>query len=235
MENWEITFINELAKNNIELTDKQLKQFQLYADTLIEWNKKMNLTAIDDYEGIYMKHFYDCLVSSFNFDYHGSLCDVGAGAGFPSIVLKIVFPELKVTIIEPLQKRCRFLTHLIEVLELRDVEIINGRAEDVAKQKRESFDLVTARAVANLVMLSELCIPLVKKDGYFIALKGNNGHNENDEAIFAINKLGCKLEKEEVVNYQDNTRVNLFYKKVKSTPKQFPRMFAKIKKEPLRG
>ena len=235
MEKFEVRFIELLKEHNIELIDKQIKQFKKYADLLIEWNEKMNLTAIKDYDGIYEKHFYDCLLASFEFKYAGNLCDVGAGAGFPSIVLKIVYPELNVTIVEPLNKRCTFLKMLVNSLELDNVEIVNERSEDFAKVKRESFDIVTARAVANLNMLSELCIPLVKVGGYFIAMKGSNGNEEANEAKGAIKLLGCVNEAALVQGYGDNTRINLIYKKVTATPSKYPRMFAKIKKNPLRG
>lgn len=235
MDNWEVSLIENLKQHNIELSDIQLNQFRMYADLLIEWNQKMNLTAIDDYEGIYLKHFYDCLLPSFNFDYSGNLCDVGAGAGFPSIVLKIVYPKLNVTIIEPLQKRCRFLNELVNTLNLTNVNIVNGRAEDIAKKQRESFDIVTARAVANLTVLSELCIPLVKKNGYFIAMKGSNGQEEATNGEYAIELLGCELTKVEVSTYENNERVNIFYKKIKNTPMKYPRNFGQIKNKPLRG
>lgn len=235
MKSWEIKLKDDLLKQNIELNEKQLKQFSDYADMLIEWNQKMNLTAIDDYEGIYEKHFYDCLLPSFEFTYEGSLCDVGAGAGFPSVVLKIVYPELKVTIVEPLQKRCRFLNALIEKLELKDIEIINERAEDYVKNRRESFDIVTARAVANLNVLSELCIPLVKLGGYFVAMKGSGGREELLKAEGATKLLGCELAQVLDYSYNNNERINLIFEKVRKTHSKYPRTFAKIKKQPLRS
>lgn len=233
MEVYQTQFINELKQHNIELTQTQLNQFATYADLLIEWNQKMNLTAIVEIEEIYAKHFLDCIRPSFNVEIKGHLCDVGAGAGFPSIPLKIVYPELHVTICEPLTKRCTFLNVLVKELELENVIIANERAEDFTKKKRESFDVVSARAVANLVMLSELCIPLVKKNGIFLAMKGSHAPEELEQADYAIKLLGCTLEKEDAYEIDEATRINFVFRKVKQTPMRFPRMFAKIKKEPL--
>lgn len=226
-------FYEELEKNNIQLNDKQKEQFSTYADLLFEWNQKMNLTAIDDRDGIYSKHFLDCVLPSFQTHLEGSLCDVGAGAGFPSIPLKIVYPDLHITIVETLQKRCNFLKELVKQLGLENVDIVNARAEDYAKIKRESFDIVTARAVANLTMLSELCIPLVKVNGIFLAMKGKNGDEEYKEGSYACNVLGCKLEETFEYTLDDAKRMNFVFRKVKNTPKKYPRAFAKIKKEPL--
>ncbi len=230
---YEQQFINELEQYNIQLSDTQLKQFAQYANLLIEWNQKMNLTAIVEMEEIYAKHFLDCVRPSFNVDISGHLCDVGAGAGFPSIPLKIVYPQLEVTICEPLTKRCTFLNALVQELRLEGVHIANERAEDFTKKKRESFDVVSARAVANLVMLSELCIPLVKKGGIFLAMKGSSARDELVQAQFAIQLLGCSLQQEDEYNIDGATRINFVFNKVKQTPMRFPRMFAKIKKEPL--
>ena len=166
-------FIQALLDKGITLTSKQLEQFENYYQTLVEWNQKMNLTAITQKEDVYLKHFYDSLTISFDYALSNqSLCDVGAGAGFPSIPLKIVYPELKVTIVDSLSKRITFLKHLIQVLDLKDVDAISARAEEYAVKHRESFDIVTARAVARLNILDELCLPLVKVDGDFITLKG---------------------------------------------------------------
>ncbi len=235
MKQYEQQLINELKQYNIELTQAQLAQFKTYADLLIEWNQKMNLTAIVELEDIYSKHFLDCIRPSFNVEIKGHLCDVGAGAGFPSIPLKIVYPQLQVTICEPLTKRCTFLNVLVKELGLDNVWIANERAEDFTKKKRESFDVVSARAVANLVMLSELCIPLVKKNGIFLAMKGSSAENELTQANHAIRLLGCKFEQKDEYVIDDATRINFVFRKVKQTPMRFPRMFSKIKKEPLVG
>ena len=227
-------FIQCCKENGLELTEQQIHQYETYAQLLKEWNEKMNLTAITEFEEVLDKHFYDSLLPSFSSSIQGTLCDVGSGAGFPSIPLKIAYPELKVVIIEPLGKRVTFLKEVVRVLGLDHVECVNARAEDYAKQDRECFDVVTARAVANLRMLSELCIPLVKKGGLFLAMKGSNGLEEDREAAHALKVLGCALEKTEERHLNDgSTRVNLFYRKNRSTPVQYPRQFAKIKKSPL--
>lgn len=227
-------FIQSCKENGLELTDQQIQQYEMYAQLLKEWNEKMNLTAITEFEEVLDKHFYDSLLPSFSSSIQGTLCDVGSGAGFPSIPLKIAYPELKIVIIEPLGKRVTFLKEVVRVLGLKSVECINARAEDYAKQDRECFDVVTARAVANLRMLSELCIPLVKKDGLFLAMKGSNGLEEDRDAAHALKVLGVQLEKTEERHLNDgSTRVNLFYRKKRNTPVQYPRQFAKIKKNPL--
>lgn len=170
-------FVLELSKHNFELTDKQKQQFKLYFKMLIEVNEHVNLTRITEEDEVYLKHFYDSITPLFTFGAvfkdGATLCDVGAGAGFPSIPLKILKPGLKVTIVDSLQKRLNFLKDLISELGLTDVELVHGRAEDVGQNKlyRERFDIVTARAVARMSVLSEYCLPLVKKGGYFVALK----------------------------------------------------------------
>lgn len=226
-------FIENLKQHDIMLNDKQIHQFEVYANMLVEWNQKMNLTAITNIDEIYEKHFLDSILPSFKVEMKGSLCDVGAGAGFPSIPLKIIYPELDVTIVEPLGKRVVFLKALCEELDIQ-VNCINERAEDYAKIKRESFDLVSARAVANLVMLSELCIPLVKKEGIFLAMKGSNAREEVTMAKRAIEILGCKLEDSFTEFLSDGSiRMNIVFRKVKATAMKYPRAFAKIKKQPL--
>ena len=229
-------FIQALLEKGITLTDKQLQQFQTYYETLIEWNEKMNLTAITQKEDVYLKHFYDSLTISFDYEFSNqSLCDIGAGAGFPSIPLKIVYPELKITIVDSLTKRITFLKHLIEVLELEHVQAISARAEEYALKHRESFDVVTARAVARLNVLDELCLPLVKHEGYFITLKGLKAQEELKEAKQGIDKLGGRVVKKVNFNLTDENdhRCNIYIHKVKLTPKQYPRAFGQIKKKPL--
>lgn len=230
------TFYDTLSEHGIELSDRQKQQFDVYAKMLVEWNEKMNLTAITKIEEIYEKHFLDSILPSFVFNINGSLCDIGAGAGFPSIPLKIVYPELSITIIETLGKRVTFLNELVKALELENVTNIHARAEEACADFRESFDHVTARAVANLPMLSELCIPFVKIGGSFIAMKGASGHEEVEDAKKAIRVLGCELKNSSDVYLSDGSmRVNVEFVKVKPTPKQYPRAYAKIKKSPLRG
>lgn len=227
-------FFEACKEIGIKLDEAALEKFDRYASLLVEWNQKMNLTAITQYEEILEKHFYDSLLVSKNIELNGNLCDVGAGAGFPSLPLKIAFPDLSVTILEPIGKRCVFLNEVIQQLNLEKVRVYNVRAEDAAKEMRESFDVVTARAVANLRILSELCIPLVKVNGIFLAMKGAQGKSEDEEAAKAIRTLGCSKISESLVHLQDESeRVNLVYQKKKATPPQYPRMYSKIKKNPL--
>ena len=229
-------FIKALLEKGIELTDKQLEQFERYYELLVEWNEKMNLTAITNKEDVYLKHFYDSLTPSFDFEFKDqSLCDIGAGAGFPSIPLKIVYPELKVTIVDSLSKRITFLNHLTKELGLTNVKAVAARAEEYAIDHRESFDIVSARAVARLNILDELCLPLTKVDGYFITLKGRIADIELEEAMKGIETLGGKVENKVgfTLSSLDDQRCNIYIKKEKSTPKKYPRAFGQIKKKPL--
>lgn len=227
-------FYSILESHGICLSEWQKQQFQEYANMLIAWNQKMNLTAITDMGEIYEKHFLDSIIPSFHLTIQGSFCDVGAGAGFPSIPLKIVYPKLQVTIVETLGKRVNFLNALCETLRLDNVTCVHARAEEYAKDHRASFDIVSARAVANLCMLSELCIPLVKKQGIFLAMKGANALEEYQMAKHAIQVLGCVLQTKEETHLPDGSlRVNYVFEKVKETPSKYPRAFAQIKKNPL--
>ena len=227
-------FINACTLQGLMLTEVQIEQYLRYAALLKEWNERMNLTAIVELEEVLDKHFYDSLLPSLNTKLEGTLCDVGAGAGFPSIPLKIAYPNLTITILEPLSKRITFLEEVINQLNLKDISCYHQRAEDYAQHHRETFDVVTARAVANLAVLAELCIPLVKKGGLFLAMKGSSGQEEDHAAKHAIQILGCVKEKEEKRQLCDGSdRVNLFYRKVTSTDKKYPRPYGKIKKSPL--
>src|SRR5699024_2422178 len=186
----------QLSTQGIALSEEQQRQFQIYYQMLVEWNEKMNLTSITEEHEVYLKHFYDSIAPSFYMDLTKELtiCDIGAGAGFPSIPLKIIFPNLKVTIVDSLNKRIHFLNQLAEALELENVSFVHDRAETYGKGAyRESYDIVTARAVARLSVLSELCLPLVKKGGQFIALKSSKGEEELEEARFGIGILGGKV------------------------------------------
>ena len=232
----ELEFQTHLKDKGIVLTQKQLSQFQKYYELLIEWNQKMNLTAITDKEEVYLKHFYDSLTIAFDFDFKDqTIIDVGAGAGFPSIPLKIVYPDLTVTIVDSLNKRITFLNHLFQELELNNCHAIASRAEDYALEHKESVDIVMARAVARLNILDELCLPLVKHNGYFLSLKGRKAQEELAEANKGIQILGGKVEK--VIDFtladHDDQRSNIIIKKLKITPKKYPRQFTKIKKQPL--
>ena len=214
-----------------------LDSLYIYYEMLYETSKVMNLTTIVELEEAYIKHFYDSLLMSKVVDLTKelTLADIGTGAGFPGLVLKIVYPNLKVTLIEPIGKRCKFLQSVIDRLELKDIYVVNERAEDAVKKYRESFDIVTARAVASLNILSEICVPFVKIDGLFIALKGSSYQEEIDNAYQAVGKLKVKLTKKVLLELPLKLceRSILVYKKNESTPNIYPRLYAKIKKNPL--
>lgn len=228
----------QLSTHGIELSDKQQQQFQTYYQMLVEWNEKMNLTSITEEHEVYLKHFYDSIATSFYTDLTKELtiCDVGAGAGFPSIPLKIIFPNLKVTIVDSLNKRIHFLNQLAEALELDNVSFVHGRAETYGKgDYRASYDIVTARAVARLSVLSELCLPLVKKGGHFIALKSSKGEEELEEARFGIGVLGGKVL--DTISYElpedAGERQMIIIDKRSQTPKKYPRKPGTPNKSPL--
>ena len=214
-----------------------LDSLYIYYEMLYETSKVMNLTTIVELEEAYIKHFYDSLLMSKVVDLTKELklADIGTGAGFPGLVIKIVYPNLKVTLIEPIGKRCKFLQSVIDRLELKDIYVINERAEDAVKKYRESFDIVTARAVASLNILSEICVPFVKINGLFIALKGSSYQEEIDNACQAVGKLKVKLTKKVLLELplKLGERSILVYKKTESTPNIYPRLYAKIKKNPL--
>jgi len=227
----------ELVKKlNIDITPLMLEKYEKYYEKLIEVNEYMNLTAITEYEEVYIKHFYDSLSLNLAIENLNdiSLCDVGAGAGFPSVPLAIARSDIKVTIIDSLNKRINFLNELIKYIEINNVEALHYRAEDFAKEKRESFDVVTARAVARLNMLSELCLPLVKIGGIFVAMKSDN-LEEIEEAKKAIEILGGKIENIISLNLPNDMgkRNIVVIRKIKATDKKYPRAFGKIKERPL--
>ncbi|HFQ2250574.1 TPA: 16S rRNA (guanine(527)-N(7))-methyltransferase RsmG [Staphylococcus aureus] len=228
----------QLKEHNIELTETQKQQLQTYYRLLVEWNEKMNLTSITDEHDVYLKHFYDSIAPSFYFDFNQpiSICDVGAGAGFPSIPLKIMFPQLKVTIVDSLNKRIQFLNYLASELQLQDVSFIHDRAETFGKGVyRESYDVVTARAVARLSVLSELCLPLVKKGGQFVALKSSKGEEELEEAKFAISVLGGNVTETHTFELPEDAgeRQMFIIDKKRQTPKKYPRKPGTPNKTPL--
>lgn len=235
-------FVQELAKHNFDLTDKQKTQFEQYFKDLVETNEHVNLTRITDKEDVYLKHFFDSITPLFTFKdvftKGATLCDVGAGAGFPSIPLKILLPDLKITIVDSLAKRLTFLKELIAKLGLSEVELVHGRAEDVGQNKlyREHFDLVTARAVANMTVLSEYCLPLVKKGGYFVALKGPKVEGELEESSKAIQVLGGEKvsETELTLPNSDEERTLILIKKIKQTPKKYPRQAGTPRRKPIK-
>ncbi len=232
-------FLNALKEQGIDLSNHQQKQFLTYFEQLVEWNEKMNLTAITDKPSVYLKHFYDSISAAFyiNFEGEKSICDVGAGAGFPSIPLKICYPELEVTIVDSLNKRIGFLQHLAEELKLEKVNFVHSRAEDFGQDSkyREQFDIVTARAVARLSVLSELCVPLVKKGGEFIAMKGAAAEDELTDAKKALTVLGAKIkERHEFILPVEKSERNIFvFTKEKNTPKKYPRKPGMPNKSPI--
>ena len=207
-----------------------------YADLLVEKNKVMNLTAITEPGDIATLHFLDSVAMLTLADLKGKkMADIGTGAGFPGMPLRIVEPSIRLTLLDSLNKRIDFLKEVCDDLGLSDVECIHGRAEEFAVGHRESYDIVTSRAVANLQMLSELCLPLVKVGGYFLSMKSVDSEQEVNDAKNAIKTLGGRIEK--VVDYTiPGTEVQhrlIFIKKIQETPKKYPRAFAKIKKNPL--
>lgn len=229
-------FRSLLSEQGIELTDQQMKQFNTYYDLLLEWNQKMNLTAIIDKEAVYEKHFFDSLTIGFNGQLKDqTVCDVGGGAGFPSVPLKIVFPSLSITVVDSLDKRIQFLKVVKEELGLNNFEAIHARAEEFVLDHRSQFDVVTARAVARLNVLVELCLPLTKINGRMIALKGSQGMQELEEARNAIEVLGGKVIKTECFKLpeEEAERINIEIIKLKESPKRYPRHYSKIKKQPL--
>lgn len=222
-------FKEALEKVNINLTDQMLKQFDMYFKLILKYNKVMDLTAVNDDE-IYERHFYNSLTIAFNNNFNGlSLCDVGAGAGFPSIPLKIAFPDMKLTIIDPLSKRMDFLKIVINELGLKDVNLLYLRAEDASIKHKEEFDIVTARAVARLNILTEIVSQMVKVNGLFIAMKGEKAIDEYNEAKNALDICKMELIKEDYFT----PSINLFFKKTGSINNKYPRNYGQIKKKPL--
>ncbi len=220
-------------ENGILLSDEMLEQLRTYMDLLIAWNEKFNLTAITEPEEIIVKHFWDSIIPLTLFPVEGKVADVGTGAGFPGLVWKIVRPELSVSLIEPTGKRCTFLKEAVNVLHLQNVEIFNVRSEEHVKDRREYYDVATARAVANLRVLCELCLPLVKPGGSFIAMKGARGQEELQEAGNAIRILGGSKEASHTVSLANEERINILIRKVSTTPLKYPRNYGQIKKKPL--
>lgn len=229
--------MEESVKNlGISIDRNQYSQFEKYKNLLKEWNEKMNLTAITEDEEIFKKHFIDS-IKVFEFKEvlkAKNIIDVGTGAGFPGIPMKIMMPEVKLTLLDSLNKRLNFLRAVSEELELSDVQFVHSRAEDGARleEHRENYDIAVSRAVANLTLLSELCIPYVKKGGYFVALKGPAVEDEIKDATKAIEILGGMLRevKEITIEEMDYKHNLVIIEKVKNTPKIYPRSSAAIKK-----
>lgn len=232
-------FENDLKQIGLTLTEKQMKQFLRYYELLIEWNEKINLTAITEFDDVMKKHFVDSvsLLKAMDLSKPLSVIDVGTGAGFPGLALKIAFPNLKVTLLDSLNKRIQFLNLVIEELGLEQIETVHGRAEDFAKpgMLRESFDLVVSRAVANLTTLSEYCLPYVKIGGYFVSYKSEKIIEELEPARKAISILGGIIDKQVEFQLPDSDIYrNLFMiRKEKNTPKKYPRKAGLPGKEPI--
>lgn len=235
-------WMEEGLGGEISLSERQLNQFYLYYELLIKWNEVMNLTAITEMNQVVTKHFIDSLslikivdnLASTGF----SIIDIGTGAGFPGIPLKIAFPNIKITLLDSLNKRVRFLDEVIGKLNLEDIETVHGRAEDLGRDKkyRESFDLCVSRAVANLSTLIEYCLPFVKKDGLFISYKSGKIEEELSQAKTALKILGGEIMN--TITFQlpraDGERCLIKIKKVRNTPNKYPRKSGLPGKEPLR-
>ena len=232
-------FETKLSALGITLTEEQKQQFDKFYELLVEWNKVMNLTGITEYEEVNEKHFVDSLsiVKAIDITKVKSVIDIGTGAGFPGIPLKIAFPHLKVVLLDSLNKRIKFLNTVIEELGLKDIKTIHGRAEDFAKQQeyREQFDLCVSRAVANLATLSEYCIPYVKKEGMFIPYKSGEIEDELEQSRKAVHVLGGKIKN--TVKFQlpgtEIGRSFIVINKTQSTQKKYPRKAGLPSKEPI--
>lgn len=212
-------------KYRISYTDEMLAQFEKFYEFVIEENQKFNLTAIIEKNDFAIKHFLDCVLPISSLPLNSTVIDIGAGAGFPSIPIKILRPDLKITMLDSLNKRVNFLNSAVELLGLKDICAVHSRAEDYAIKNREKFDIAIARAVAGLDTLSEYCLPFVKVGGLFVALKGANFEQELSTASNAINILGGQVQNIEKVSIEeiDSLRANIFIKKIKLTPPKYPR------------
>lgn len=232
-------FEQELNELGVRLNDIQKEQFDRYYELLVEWNRVMNLTGITDYDEVNLKHFTDSItiVRINNMENVPTLIDIGTGAGFPGLPIKIAFPHIKVILLDSLNKRIKFLDKVIEELNLDNVFTLHGRAEDYAKkvEYREQFDTCVSRAVANLSTLSEYCLPFVKEGGNFISYKSAESDEEISHSEKAINLLGGKINRVEkfVLPGSDMRRALVKIDKVKSTPKKYPRKAGMPGKEPL--
>jgi len=229
------TFIKQLQNLNIDISKEQLEKLDLYYKLLIEENKKINLTRITEYEDVYLKHFYDSLTIKKVIDLENqNLCDIGTGAGFPGIVLKIVFPNLNITLVESIQKKCNFLNLVIKNLNLQKIKVVNERAEIYAKEVREQFDIITSRAVANIKELLEYSTPLLKVNGICICMKANI-EKEIENIDSTLEKLNLKIIEQKEFNLviENSKRTLIKLEKTKITDNKYPRDYKQIKKNPL--
>lgn len=227
--------IKELAEYSpVPLSEQMLVQLERDCELLLEWNEKINLTALRTRDDIYEKHFLDCLLPIALIGQNASVIDVGSGAGFPGVVFAIARPDLRVTLLEPIGKRVRYLQLLVSELKLNNVTVIQGRAEDVVKSERETFDVAVARAVAGLPVLSELCAPFIRVGGMFLAMKGPQGSEEVKAAEHAFKVLGLNAAEIHAAALPGGEiRNNISAMKVSHTPAQYPRNYGQIKKKPL--
>ena len=232
-------FDTQLIELGITLTEKQKRQFHRYYELLVEWNKVMNLTGITEYDEVNEKHFVDSLaiIKAVNMEEIHSVIDIGTGAGFPGIPLKIAFPHLEACLLDSLKKRVNFLEETFDLLKLEDITAIHGRAEEFAKNKsyREQYDLCVSRAVSNLATLSEYCLPYVKVGGHFISYKSGTVQEELQQAEKAVKILGGKIQDVVYFNLPDSEiqRSLVVIEKIKTTPGRYPRKAGTPLKEPL--
>ncbi|MEK5478825.1 16S rRNA (guanine(527)-N(7))-methyltransferase RsmG [Paenibacillus sp. FSL R5-0407] len=239
MDSIQTQFHDLLSKQNIVLSPEQMQQFETYYEELVSWNEKMNLTGITERDQVYIKHFYDSVTLSFylKMDQIHSLADIGSGAGFPGIPLKICFPHLKLTIVDSLNKRILFLQNVADKLGLKDVEPLHGRAEDMARNEglRDSFDLVTARAVARMAVLNEFCLPFAKPGGTFAAMKGSDPAEEVRESAKSLSELRGKLKDSHHFSLpmENSERHIILVSKTGPTPKKYPRKAGTPLKSPI--
>jgi len=231
-------FISELEKINIKLNEIQLDKLNKFYELLISWNEKINLTTITKKEDVYLKHFYDSLtlIKAIDLTKDMTILDVGTGAGFPGIVLKIVFPNLKITLLDSLNKRINYLNEIIKELELVDIETVCSRCEEYSSVNREKYDLVVARAVSHLEILLEIIIPSVKVDGYFISMKSNIS-DEIEKSKSILKKLDSEISNviEFKLPIENSQRTLIKIKKNSKTNSKFPRKYAEIKKNHLKN
>ncbi|MGG2197599.1 MULTISPECIES: 16S rRNA (guanine(527)-N(7))-methyltransferase RsmG [Paenibacillus] len=235
----QLHFVDLLMAKGITLSDDQLHQFEVYYRELIDWNERMNLTGITEREQVYIKHFYDSLSLSFFVSMNdiATLADIGSGAGFPSVPLKIAFPHLKVTIVDSLNKRIQFLKHLTGSLGLTDVHCVHGRAEDISRlpEHRDRYDLVTARAVAKLAVLNEFCLPFARTNGMFAAMKGQDVQAELQEAKRSLRELHGQVVQTHhfELPVEESSRHMVLIEKTGPTPRNYPRKAGMPLKSPL--
>lgn len=224
----------EVEKLGIMVTEEEINKLEKYALLLKEWNEKINLTAITEKKEVFLKHFYDSLtiVKIIDLDKIESLCDLGTGAGFPGIVLKIFFPNLNMTLVDSLNKRIKFLEVVIDELSLENITLVHIRAEEYAKKKRECFDVVTARALSSFPILLEYGVPLLKINGHLIAMRGLNDSNEGINALKVLkSKINDVLEFK--LPYEESNRTLIDVLKLEKTSLKYPRRYAEIKKKSL--